>query len=417
MKTFALVDCNNFFASCERIFNPKLEGKPIVVLSNNDGCIIARSQEAKKLGIPMGAPYYQWRALCQKNNVHVFSSNFELYGDISDRIMTALTLLCQDIEIYSIDEAFLTFDDLTLIEAKHIRKTLKTWIGIPVSIGIAPTKTLAKIANAIAKKQTQEGVFDLRNPKICDALLSQFPIEDIWGIGKQLAKRLKSLNIHTAKELRDANLKTLRKQFSVVMERMIQELRGISCLALESVQPRKQIITSRSFGKSVTTLPELQEALSHYTARACFKLRRQQSLAHGICVFLRTGFFNAKETQYQNSLVYYFSEPSADTRYILSIAKTCLEKIFKPEFKYHKTGIILLDLIPDHIQQFNLLADRDPIKSKLVMKTLDQINGQMGDNTLFFGAEGITREWRIKCDRRSPRYTTCWKELAIVHSS
>lgn len=415
MNIVALIDCNNFYASCERIFNPALENKPVVVLSNNDGCIIARSNEAKKLLIPMGAPFHEWRTLCEKHHVHVFSSNYELYGDISQRVMTILQAHCPDMEIYSIDEAFVSFDQFRLHDIDHyaavIRKTIRQWTGIPVSIGIAPTKTLAKIANAIAKKQATSGIFNLCDKKQLEKILDQFPVEDIWGIGRQIATKLKSMHIYTAGQLRNTHMKLLRKQFSVVMERTIEELNGISCLELESVQPRKQIMSSRSFGKKITALSELEEAVSHYTAIACVKLRNQHSLANGLLVFLQ---IRDKNGPRQQQLSYYFAQPTNDTRQIISAAKQCVKKLFIPGMRYHKAGMMLLNLMPASLQQYDFFAVHHPEKSFRVMQTIDHINETLGKNALFFCAEGIKKPWQIRCDRRSPRYTTRWDEILTI---
>lgn len=419
MTIFALIDCNNFFASCERVFNPALDKKPIVILSSNDGCIIARSNEAKKMGIPMGAPYYQWKNLCLKNQVYVFSSNFELYCDMSHRIMTTLKELCPQLEIYSIDEAFLSLDEIPPAErfsyALHIRKTLKTWTGIPVSIGLGPTKTLAKIANHLAKKETCSGVFDFCEPSLQEKILATYPVENLWGIGQNLAFRLKHLNIHTAKELRDSNPKILRKQFSVVMERLIQELQGTSCLALEGIATKKQIQTSRSFGKPVNQLTELEEALSHYTAKACLKLRDLDCTALGVSVFLHTNLFSQKNPHYANSQSFYFAEPSCDTRDFIGAAKKCLRLLYKPGFYYHKVGVILLDLNPKTLQQADFFSSKkDSQKSAVLMNILDNLQERFGHKALFLCAEGLRREWQVKCNRRSSRYTTQWEELPIV---
>ncbi len=417
MSIFALVDCNNFYASCERVFNPHLEGKAIVVLSNNDGCVVARSNEAKKLGVPMGAPFHEWRVLCDKKKLYAFSSNYALYGDMSHRVMSSLQYFCPEMEIYSIDEAFLSLDEYKnkdlLLYSTQIRKSIKKWTGIPVSIGIGPTKTLAKIANRVAKKNTAEGVFDISPLSIRKNILEQFPVEDIWGIGFRLAKRLKELNIQTALELRHANLKMIRTHFSVVMERTVEELRGISCIPLETIQPRKQIMSSRSFGKLVTDLNELEEALSHYAARACVKLRKQKSLTGGISIFLHTNHFRDNEPQYGNSTTYKFSEPTCDSSFIINAAKKCLGKIFRPGFRYQKTGIMLLDLSPQTIKQFDLFLPRRN-KSELLMQTLDSINENFGKDSLFIAAEGIQRSWKTRCQHMSRRYTTCWDELATV---
>jgi DNA polymerase V len=417
MPTFALVDCNNFYASCERVFNPRLNGKPIVVLSNNDGCVVARSNEAKKLGVPMGAPFHEWKKLCDKKILFAFSSNYALYGDLSHRVMTSLHHFCPDLEIYSIDEAFLCLDgfdqEKLAAYSATIKKYITAWTGIPISIGIAPTKTLAKMANCIAKKKTIEGIFDLRDPILRDAVLAEFPVADIWGVGHRTTEKLKALNIHSARDLRDAHLKKIRMQFSVVMERIVQELHGISCIPMETIQPRKQIISSRSFGKLITECDEIEEALCHYAANACIKLRKQNSLTNGIQVFLRTNYFRTQDKQYGNSITYHFSEPTNDSSLIMSAAKKCLRNIFRSGFRYQKTGIMLLDLAPQTIKQYDLFSLRQN-KSEQLMQAVDTINEKMGRATLFMAAEGIQRDWQARCQLRSQRYTTQWDELVYV---
>lgn len=415
---YALVDCNNFYVSCERVFKPHLEEKPAVVLSNNDGCVIARSAEAKKLQIPMGAPYYQWKQFFRDNQVNVFSSNYELYGDFSQRVMEALREFCDNVEVYSIDEAFLLFENMnnqSLIKhANDIRNEIRKWTGIPTSIGIGPTKTLAKIANKVAKTHAASPVFALLTIEQQEMILRDFPIEDIWGIGSRLAQRLKELNIHTALQLRDADAKELRMHFSVVMEKTIQELRGLSCIPLEMIQPRKQIITSRSFGKLVTKLEELEEAVSYYTANACQKLRSQQSLAKAIQVFIHTNIFRKNQPQYGNSIIVPFTMATADSAHIISCAKLGLNKIYRSGYQYNKAGIILVDIIPAVLQQQDMLAQFSP-KRELLMKVMDSINKEFGRRTLFYCAEGIEQTWKISCSMRSPRYTTNWQELAKVY--
>jgi len=415
---FALVDCNNFFVSCERAFNPALEGKAIVVLSNNDGCIISRSNEAKQLGIPMGAPYYQWKKIISTHGVRVFSSNFELYGDMSQRIMIILETFCPEIEIYSIDEAFLSlssfaYHSLTTY-AQDIRLAIKKWLGLPVAIGIAPTKTLAKVATHLAKKTTA-GVYNLCDPSLQEKILADFPIEQLWGIGRQTAKRLHLLNIYTAKELRDSDQKQLRQELSIVMERMIEELRGHACLSLETVQARKQIMSSRSFAHLIHEIEPIEEALSHYIANACEKLREQQSYANALCVFLRTNHFSQKDKQYANSITIRYAYPTNNSSYMITLAKAALKKIFRTGYHYHKVGVILLELIPDTIKQMDLfLPEQVGLKSDKLMATIDHINTLMGRHSLQFCAEGIQKKWRMKCDLRSPRYTTRKNELKIV---
>lgn len=418
MSIFALVDCNNFYASCERVFNPALEKKPIVVLSNNDGCIIARSEEAKKLKIPMGAPFFEWQHFFKKNHVYVYSSNYALYGDMSSRVMRSLEQFCPTLEVYSIDEAFLEFDDFKKQDlhayASLIKQKIKCWTGIPVSIGIAPTKTLAKIANHIAKKQTTMGVCDLIDEEQINKILGELPVADVWGIGRKLSQKMRDIHIHTAKDLRDADSTMMRKKFSVVVEKIICELRGISCLPLESIQTKQQIMSSRSFGNPVIALSDLEEAVSHYAAIACMKLRKQKSLANGIHVFIQTNLFNQNQRGYGKSVSINFAEPTDDSRKIIRAALQCLHRIYKSGYRYQKAGIMLLDLLPNTVKQFDLLAAPSSLNNKPVMKILDTINSKFGKNSIFICAEGIDRQWQARAERMSPRYTTQWKELPNV---
>ena len=421
MKIFALVDCNNFYASCERAFNPKLEGKAIVVLSNNDGCVVARSNEAKKLGIPMGEPYFKCKGVCDKNKVFAFSSNYELYDDMSSRVMTILKEFCPEIEIYSIDEAFLSFSafdhyDLSYY-SKVIRENVKRQTGIPVSIGYAPTKTLAKIANHIAKKRSLGGVFDMLDDNTRCDILTSFPVEDIWGVGRRIAARLKAFQIVTAEDLRKADSKVMRREFSVVMEKMIAELNGESCLPLEDViPPKKQIMSSRSFGKPISALRELEEAISSYTARAAYKLRKQAHYAGGIYVFVETNIFRQDQKQYANAITLKFKNSLNDTRKILVYAKWGLKQIYRKGYFYKKAGVMLLDLSPNTIHQLSLLDKCDSYeKDKNVMALLDSINDRFGKKSLFIGAEGINNAWQMRRELISHKYTTNWKELPIAY--
>jgi DNA polymerase V len=415
-NVFALVDCNNFYVSCERVFKPALEGKPIVVLSNNDGCIVSRSDEAKQLNIPMGAPYYQWREVIKENQVQVLSSNYELYGDMSHRVMVILEKFCPEIEIYSIDEAFLSLQQFSIKDlisyGLEIKQAIKMWTGLPVAIGFAATKTLAKIANHIAKKYSATGVYHLFDPLLNEKIMNEFPICEIWGIGKKLTKRLSQLNIYTAKDLRDSDLQLLRREFSIVMERIAQELRGICCLSLEAVQPFKQIISSRSFGKIVTEIGDIEEALSHYVARACIRLRKQKSRAGGMNIFLKTNVFQMNKDQYCNAMTIKFIQPTNSTSEIICLAKQMLNKLFRKGYRYHKVGLILIDLVPETMDQLDLFTGScvQPKKDSL-MKTVDVINKKLGKETLQFCAEGIKKTWKIKCDKRSGRYTTRSEEL------
>ncbi|MDH3256901.1 MAG: Y-family DNA polymerase [Nitrospinota bacterium] len=418
MKVFALVDCNNFYASCERVFDPRLKNRPIVVLSNNDGCIVARSNEVKALGIPMGVPFFEQKALIQKHDIAVFSSNYQLYGDMSQRVMDSLRLFAPDIEVYSIDEAFLRLDHLqprNLTEyCKTMRAKVMQWTGIPVSIGIGPSKVLAKVANRVAKKETDDGVFDIRSRQAQDAILKTLDVQKLWGVAWRWAERLRRIGITTASELRDASPPIIRKQLSVVGERLVRELRGHSCIDLEDIQPRKNIMSSKSFGNLLTQKAPMAEALANYAARACEKLRQQNSRAQAVYVFVQTNGFRETDAQYSNGLTCTLTVPTSDTRLIIEAARFCLNRIYKPGYRYKKTGVMLLDLIPAALEQKHLFADSDQHSNDHLMATVDRINRDHGPDTVFFGAEGITRQWKMRCGSRSPRYTTQWNELLRV---
>lgn len=400
--------------SCERIFQPGLEKKPVIVLSNNDGCIISRSNEAKQLGLPMGAPFFKWEQFCKKNHVAVFSSNYELYGDISRRIMRLLKQDFHSMEIYSIDEAFLYLhDENSMAEVAKIRKKIKKYIGIPISIGVGRTKTLAKIANHLAKQETKAELFILNNDNI-EKILPCINVSKIWGVGRRLAEKLYQLDITTADHLYRADPKYLRAHFNVVMEKIVYELRGTACLSLENIQPRKQIISSRSFGNAVTELVSLEEAISHYAAIAAEKLRRQKSLCQALTVFMQINVFQQEISRYEASMVFPFSSPTADTRNIIRAAKKCIRDIYRKGYRYHKVGIILLDLIPASFKQHDMLMIDKEEKSNRLMKMIDKINQHQAKEVIFYCAEGIDRKWQMRCDRRSPRYTTRWDELPRV---
>ena len=422
-STFALVDCNNFYASCERVFQPSLEHRPVVVLSNNDGCIIARSNEAKALGIPMGAPYFKHRRQLEKDGVAVFSSNYTLYGDLSARVMSTLAQFTPDTEIYSIDECFLGLDGLTdrdlTAYARTIRRTVGQWTGIPVSIGIAPTKTLSKIANRHAKKNPElGGVFDMRDPAVIERTLAETEVGDVWGIGRRLRDRLTALGITTALQLRDLPPKYLRLHFNVVMERLVMELRGTSCLALEDVtRPRKEILASRSFGQRLTTLDPIRQAVASHVRRAADKLREQRSAAGAIGVFIRTSPFAEDAPFYHNSFTINLHEPSQDTRLLLLHAEIALKRIFRPGLRYQKCGVMLLDLAPAATRQGGLFAPSTPERDKRhdqLQDTLDQIERKLGRRVIGYAAEGTDQSWRMSQDHRSPCYTTDWTQLPLV---
>lgn len=418
-KLFALVDCNNFFVSCERIFNPRLANKPVIVLSSNDGCVVARSNEAKALNIPMGAPVYQHKLIIRKHQVQVLSSNFSLYRDMSYRVMACLKSFSPDCEIYSIDEAFIRLDLLADKDyeavATQMRKTVMQWTGIPVSIGLAMTKTLAKIANRYAKKHTLTGVHRLY-PDNQDGALQQLSLEDIWGIAQRTATKLRQLGIENALHLKNADLRCMKKHFGVVMERMIWELRGTPCLDLEKPSPKKSIQSSRSFGELLVDFKSIAEALANYAATACEKLRAQNSLAQGLCVFIKTSAFRTNEVYYSNQATLRFEIPTDDTGLIMSRAIEALKTIFKPGYKYTKTGILLLELVDAHYRQASLFA---PIvidtKRQHLNRVVDTINGKIGDSAVFRGAQGGQKSWQTRCHRRSPRYSTHWNELVNVY--
>ena len=414
---FALVDCNNFYCSCERVFSPSLANRPLAVLSNNDGCIVARSNELKSSGIPMGAPVHQHSKALAKQGAAILSSNFQLYGDMSQRVMGTLKQFSPAMEIYSIDEAFLRLDGFQrdLIDyATHMRQTVLQWTGIPTSIGLGPNKTLAKVANHMAKKHTDSGVFNICEQSIQEEVLAKFPVANIWGIGRRLSKRLNEMGISTALKLRDMDILWVRKHFSIAEERLVRELRGDSCLELEEIVSKKNITSSKSFGKLVTDKQQVMEAIANYTARACHKLRAQNSKAQGVHVFLHTNPYRKYDRQYSNSMTYGFAEPSNDTAFIIRAARKCLDQIFAQGYKYNKAGIMLLDLVPVTYNQMELFDSNESRERARLMETIDTMNTAMGSDTVRFGSQGISHPWARRCEHRSPRYTTNWNELVKV---
>ncbi|MFQ5452796.1 MAG: Y-family DNA polymerase [Candidatus Zixiibacteriota bacterium] len=421
---FALVDCNNFYASCERAFNPKLRGEPIVVLSNNDGCIVARSNEAKALGFGMGEPFFKSRHLVEKHKVHVFSSNYTLYGDMSRRVMAALAYFSPEVEIYSIDEAFLDlngcdningYSDLTAY-ARAIRTTVTKWTGIPVSVGLARTKTLAKIANRLAKKSERtRGVLNLVDSPYLDQALERIYVWDVWGIGRQHGKRLVDKGIINARQLRDIDDKVIRKQMGIVGVRLVHELRGISCLQLETCpQPRKGVVSSRSFGRAVVLLSEIKESVAAHVTNAAARLRSQNLAAKLLTVFLLTNRFKKDEAQYNKSIIIRLPTATSNTAELIHYAMHGTDKIFKEGYRYKKAGVMLDELIPDDQVQATLFDYQNVQRDKKLMRTLDLVNNLMGSGTLKYAAQGCTQPWKMKCELRTPRYTTSWKELTEV---
>ena len=414
---FALVDCNNFYASCERVFNPRLNGKPVIVLSNNDGCVVARSNEAKALGIGMGVPEFMVRNIIRAHHVQVFSSNYALYGDMSQRVMETLGQFCPDLEIYSIDEAFLSlsaFRSRNLAEyAATIRATVKQWTGLPVSIGIAETKTLAKIAGDVAKK-TPGGVFDLLTYPDRESLLDQTPVADVWGIGKAHSKFLHGHGIGTALEMSRVDDQFIKRHMGIVGLRLVMELRGLSCLELEQCPPPKKGITcARSFGKAITKLSEMEEAVSNYVTRAAEKLRSEQLLVTTLTVFMHTNQFK-DDPQYSNSLTVKLPVATDTTHELITAALQGIRKIWRDGFAYKKAGVMFVGLVPADQIQANLFDGNDRTRAKKLMAALDSINERFGSGTLQYASSGIAKEWKATFNRRSPAFTTSWDELPVA---
>lgn len=422
--TFALIDCNNFYVSCERLFQPHLERRPVVVLSNNDGCVVSRSQEAKDLGVKMAAPWFQLRALARRHRIVARSSNYTLYADLSNRVMRVLAQFSPHQEIYSIDECFLDFsqmppDDL-LEHGQRCRATVKQWLGLPVCVGIASTKTLAKLANHFAKKCTEyHGVCDLNrfSPADVDGLLATLPVGVVWGVGTRLTARLNKLDVHTVLDLKRTPAKLIRAHGGVVLERTVAELNNVSCHALEELAPpRKQILCSRSFGRPVTDVRELEQAVVTYMSRAAEKLRRQHSVAGVVHVFIRTNSFK-REPQYQRGLTLPLSDASDDTRVLVRAALTGVKHLYRPGFTYQKAGVMLSELSPAATRQHALFGDARAIeRSQALMTTIDRINRMMGAGTVHLLGEGTTAAWSMRRGAMSPQYTTRVSDVATVHA-
>ncbi|WP_428838690.1 translesion error-prone DNA polymerase V subunit UmuC [Marinomonas fungiae] len=421
MPVFALVDCNNFYASCEKLFRPDLKDTPVVVLSNNDGCVVARSREAKSLGIKMGVPVFQIKAEMQRHGILAFSSNYALYADLSSRVMRTLEEMAPKVEIYSIDEAFLDLTGiqsvLSLVEfGQQVRERIGNWIGITVCVGIAPTKTLAKLANHAAKKYpATQGVVDLTNPDRQRRLLALVPADDVWGVGRRLSKRLNALGITTALDLANASPRAIRDQFSVVLERTVRELNGESCIELEEIPPtKKQIVCSRSFGVKVTHFELLREAICEYATRATEKLRKEQQQAKVMTVFIRSSPFKDNEPQYSNSASGELLIPSCDTRDFIELANHLLKRIWKDGFRYAKAGVMLSDFYDPGMFQPGLFDDVSTrSNSQQLMSVLDTIN-QSGAGKVFFAGQGTKKDWSMKREHLSPAYTTRWDQLPRV---
>jgi DNA polymerase V len=418
-QALALVDCNNFYVSCERIFRPDLARVPMVVLSNNDGCVVSRSNEAKALGIKMGQPWFECKALAEEHGILAMSSNYALYADMSNRVMGILRDFAPQCEVYSIDECFVDLTGLPRLRelSYAMRERVGLWTGMPVCVGIGPTKTLAKLANHVAKKHPRsKGVFNY-NALTADQkmqLLSRLPVEEVWGVGRKLTQRLAQRGVHTAFDLREAHLPTLRAEFGVVMEKTQRELQEIPCMPLDQVPAdKKQIISSRSFGGKVTELPMLQDALSTFVANACAKLRAQNSHAAVIQVFLQTNRFRKDLPQYMPSLAVPLPYPTNDSLEVNRWVAWLCERMFKPDYTYKKAGIVLSEISPVTQRQGDLLEEDNPDKHKL-MQALDQLNARYGRGAVKVSTQGAYSGWQMKQERKSPNYTTCWADLPWV---
>jgi len=418
----ALVDCNNFYVSCERVFRPDLIGKPVAVLSNNDGCIVARSQEVKDFGIKMGVPVFQVQNLIKRHKIQLFSSNYTLYADMSSRVMSILEEFAPSMEIYSIDEAFLDltgvcYDD-PIAYGQRIRQTVFRSTGIPVCVGIGPTKTLAKLANFAAKKWKQTGgVLDLSDPVRREKLMKIVPVGEVWGIGSRITARLNQLGIRTVWDLANQPVDRIRDQFNVVVARTVMELNGIPCLELEEIAPdKKQIVCSRSFSRRLTEYRELSEALAEFCSRAAEKLRYQNSVAGYISVFIRTNPFNPNEPQYQRAAGVTLPSATQDTRVIVGTANRLLKELFREGYRYQKCGVQLGRIMPASVPEQVDLFDSEAFihaESGKLMQALDRIN-QRFPKGIAVAAAGFDKAWKPKAERVSKRYTTDWGELVTV---
>jgi DNA polymerase V len=418
---FALIDCNSFYASCEKIFRPDLKDRPVVILSNNDGCVIARSSEAKKMGVSMTQPWYQIKDQYLSKGGIVFSSNYEFYADISNRVMNVLSDLCPEIDIYSIDEAFLDLrsfkKNIDLVNfAYDCKRKIREWVGVPVSIGIAPTKTLAKLANKVAKDDPRfDGVVILSEPRVIKHFLRSMPVEKIWGIGKRLTARLENIGVKTAHDLTQIDSRLIGDNFNVVLERTVRELKGQSCITLHDfMEPKKQIMVSRSFGRSIRTKNVLSEAISFHASRAAEKLRYEKQKCRLITTFIRSNRFNTKIKQIYASRSLELIHPTDDTRIIIKSANRILEKIYANGYQYAKAGILLSDFTDSYGYQMSLFdKKRDEKSASKLMETIDYIN-LMEIAKVGFGNQGYRNTWKMKREIKSQRYTTKIDEIPII---
>lgn len=415
-----LIDVNNFYVSCERIFMPQLENKPVIVLSNNDGCVVARSNESKRLGIKMGEPFYKIKPIVQKHGVEVFSSNYSLYGDMSERVMSILTQLVPSIEIYSIDEAFIDlsgFNENDLLSyGHHIVKTIQDYVGLPVSVGIGSTKTLAKVANHVAKKWAKaKSVFNICDPSQQKTILPKIAIEDIWGIGYKTALKLKNMNVHTAWDFVQCDEDLIHHRFNISVVQTLLELKGSYHFNIDNTVPsRKQIRVSRTLSRRTKDLNILRSLLTYFVANAAVKLRSQGSVACALLVFIETNSYRPQDPQYQNSCAMPFKAATDSTFDLIHYALEGLSSIYRPHYDYHRLGVILIHLLDKAKQQLDIFEVDQLKKDEQLMDMLDTVNETMGTGTVRFAMELESAPWLVRGERCTPRYTTCWEELPII---
>ena len=420
---FALVDVNSFYASCETAFRPDLKGRPVVVLSNNDGCVIARNAEAKTVGVKMGDPYFKQKDLFRRYGVVCFSSNYELYADMSSRVMFTLEALSPRCEIYSIDEAFCDLAGVRncrVLEdfGRELKDAVYQNTGLAVGVGIAQTKTLAKLANHAAKKWQRQtgGVVDLSNLDRQRKLMAALPVDEVWGVGRRISKKLEAMGIKTVLDLADTDIRFIRKHFNVVLERTVRELRGEPCLELEEFAPVKQeIVCSRSFGERITDYDAMRQAICSYASRAAEKLRGEHQYCRFISTFVKTSPFALNEPYYGNSASVKLLTPTQDSRDIIAAATRSLDAIWKDGHRYQKAGVLLGDFFSQGIAQLNLFDDNAPRRgSEKLMEVLDHLNAKEGKGALYFAGQGIQQQWAMKREMLSPRYTTRYEDLLQV---
>ena len=419
VQQLALVDCNNFYVSCERVFRPDLHNTPIVVLSNNDGCVVSRSNEAKSLGVKMGQPWFQAKDLAEEHGILALSSNYALYADLSNRVMSILSSYSPRHEVYSIDECFVDLTGTPQLRdvSYKIREHVFKWVNIPVCVGIGPTKTLAKLANFIAKRHPRsKGVFNYNDLSEAQQtkLLKQISVDEVWGVGRRLTAKLAEHGISTVQDLRTAHTATLRAEFGVVMEKTQRELQGVACIELQEIAPKKkQIVSSRSFGKSVKSVDALKDAMGHFVANACVKLREQDSHASLIQVFLETDRFRKDTPQYMPSMAVPLPQPTNDSLVVNRWADYLVGRMFKPEYEYKRAGVMLSEITPASQYQTDWLEPPQATNTKL-MDALDGLNKRYGRGTVKVSTEGAFKEWQMKQERKSPSYTTDWNALPMA---